>query len=317
MVKSALYLLLGKEEFLKQEFIQNLRNSLFPKASGLDLNYQEFHAGTQPLHLLLDFLQTAPFLSDKRLAILREVDELEDEERKTLLLFVERFPTSGVLVVVSNEGSVKKDDFLKQLSEKGTLVACHPPFERDLPRWIENRVKKYGKEVERGALPLLMERAGKDLASLDSALEQLTIYINDRRQILGKDIEALLGKSVEADVFRLVDVLLEKNTKAALEITGALLKEGTRAYEIVAVLAGQFDRMKTAQGLLREGRPEREVGSELRVHSFFLEKFIRQTQKIKGEEMAHIFRKLLECDESIKTSRLEDGLALERLILQL
>lgn len=314
-MRNPLYLLAGKEAFLKREFIQDLRQSLFPKDPS-NLNYQEFHAGKDPLSSVLDFAGTAPFLSEARLAILWDADDLSDEEKEALLVYAGRPASAGVLVVVSKEASAKKNEFLRKLSEKAKLVPCYPLFERDLPQWIQGRAKKRGIRLDGDALAIFSERLGKDLGSLDGALEQTAVFASPRTQITSKDIDGLLGRSIQADVFELADAVLEKNAKSALGIVTTLLREGTRAFEIVPVLAGQFDRLRRGSALLAEGRSSQEIGADLRIHSFFLEKFMRQARRVPVDRAAEILRRLLGCDEAIKTSRLSDALALERFVLE-
>jgi DNA polymerase-3 subunit delta len=315
MVREPLYLLAGKEAFLKREFLKELRESLFPKDPS-DLNYQEFRAGSDALSAVLDFAGTAPFLGEARLAVLWEVDELSDAEKETLLAYAGRPAPTGIVVAVSEEASAKKNEFLRKFSEKAKLIACYPPFERDLPQWIGARAKKKGIRLEAGAAELLSDRAGKDLASLDSALEQAAVYASPRTLVTLKDLDGLLGRSIQADVFELADAILDRNAKRAFAIVEALLGEGARAFEIVPVLASQFDRLKRGSALLAEGRSQQEIGADLRIHSFFLDKFMRQARRAPAGKASEIFRKLLDCDEAIKTSRLSDALALERFVLE-
>jgi DNA polymerase-3 subunit delta len=315
-VSKQIYLLIGKEIFLKKEFIQNLRKSLFPSSSDASFNYQEFETEKDSLGALIDFLQTAPFLAEKRMAVWWGIDEISDEQKEKLFLSLDAFAASAILVLISDQTNVKKDVFLKKLSEKAVVTPCHAPFEKDLPSWVHARVRKNKASIEPQGAPLLIERTGKDTASLSHAIEQLLVFIHPRTQILRKDIEALLGRSLEADVFGLVDLLIQKNTSAALKNVSALFKEGTRGYEIVAVLAGTFERLSRVSGLVKQGRSPEEIGQTLKAHPFYLEKILKQARMVSEGGLRKIVERLLECDETIKTSRLNDGLALERFVLE-
>ena len=315
-MKKALYLLVGKEEFLKKEFIQNLRKSLFPQGQSGEINFQEFHAGIDPLGAALDFARTAPFLGDKRLAVLWGIDDLAAEEKESLLAYTANPAPASALVLVSGEGNANKNGFLSGLSRVCAVTACHVPFERDLPQWIQTRARKSGVQMESSAAPILVERAGKDVTALSHAIEELALYVHPRTQVLAKDVESLLGRSAEADVFELSDMLIRKNVNSALEKVEALFRDGARAYEIVAALASQFDRLRKAGVLMREGKPDKEVGAELKVHPFFLDKFLSQAKGIPEGTMREISKRLLSCDEAIKTSRLDERLAVERLVLE-
>lgn len=311
-----LYLLVGKEDFLKKEFVRELRASLFPKG-GADLNGTEFRAGEKPLSFLFEFLQTAPFLSEKRLAVVSGVDDFEDEEWEAMVRFSAHFPSTAALALLSDQPSAKKSPFPPALIESGKVVACYPPFDRDLPGWIEGRARRSGVTVDRDAVPVLVERSGRETAALASALETLAIFVHPAKRVTRADAERLLGKSVQADVFELVDRVLDRDAAGAATMTASLLEEGTRGFEVVAVLAGQFERLRRARRLLDRGLTARDVGVEMKVHSFFLDKFVRQASKAPAERLRTATARLLACDEAVKTGKAGDRIALERLVLEL
>ena len=315
--KGGIYLLVGKEEFLKKEFVRSLKSSLFKNLSELDLNFREFDAEPGGFAAFKDFLQTLPFLSPQRLAVLSGVDELEEGEKESLLSFIASFPSSAAAVLVSCETSAKKNPFLSAVSKKAKTVSCYAPFDRDLPQWISTRAKHAGIRLEPAASALLIDKMGKDVPALSSSLEMLATYIHPRKDVNAGDVEALLGRSLQNDVLVLVDNLLKKDAKAALSMTANFLREGIRGFEIVAVLAGQFERMRKAKALMDEGLPGAQVGTELRVHSFFMDKFVVQVKSLSRFDLRKVFRELLLCDESIKTGALSESLAVERLVLSL
>lgn len=317
MVAPSLYLLVGKEEFLKKEFIQNLKNSFFKNPSELSLNFQAFDPESGSFAAFRDFLQTAPFLSERRLAILSGIDDLEDDEKESLISFIGSFPPSAAAVLVSEEGNAKKSSFLAALSVKAKTVSCYAPFDRDLPQWISTRAKEAGIRLEPAACSLLIDKMGKDVPTLSSSLEMLATYVHPKKEVSARDVEALLGRSLQNDVFLLVDVLLKKDAKASLSMVAHFLTEGIRGFEIVGVLAGQFERLRKAYRLMEEGVPGAQIGSELKVHSFFLEKFTAQVKSLSRFDLRKVFQEFLLCDESIKTGALNERLAVEKLVLSL
>jgi DNA polymerase-3 subunit delta len=315
-VVNGITLLLGKEEFLKREFIEELRRRFFPRTAASDANYQEFDLGETSFKTAAQFLETLPFLSEKRVAIVRGLDRTAEDEKEAVLAFADRFPSTAVLVLVSDESSVKKDDFLRRLSEKVRTVACHTPFDRDLPGWVQARARKIGIDIDREALPVLTERCGRDLAAIHSALEQLSLGIHPRNRIERCDAESFLGRSVHADVFSLVDAFEAGRATGALEILEALFREDARGYEIVAVLAAQFEKLKKVSVLKARGLSDREIGAELKVHPLFLSRLLRQARAIPSQKLGLILAKLLECDHAVKTGVLEEKLALERFVFE-
>ncbi len=300
------YLLLGKENHLKKEFIQGLKKKFFPTGDS-SLNYQEFDMEKEEFYAALDFIQTAPFLADHRMAVLWGLDELGADEQTALLNAKKNWPSAAVLVACSEASNVKKSTFLTDLGKGANVSVYHVPFDKDMPQWLATRASKKGIALEPAAISLLIDRVGKDVAALDSSLEGLVLYIHPRKQIAAKDVETLLGRSVQEDVFTLMDDLLDRNSFAALKRTEDLFREGVKSFELVSILAGQLERM----GKVMSG------AGDLKMHPYVLEKLERQCRKVTKEKLAWIVRQVLACDEAIKTSQIEDRICLEGLILSI
>jgi DNA polymerase-3 subunit delta len=317
MVVQPLYLLAGKEEFLKNEFILNLKHALFPAGQDASLNTQEFDPSKDPAGSVIDFLQTAPFLSQKRLAIVRAADEWEEDDLKALAAYALQPSPTGVLVLCSSEGVSKKSAFGSEITGRASVVSCQPPYERDLPAWILARAQKTGKAMDRDALEPLLERVGKELRVLATALEELALYVGKKDRIQAVDVTTFFGRSAEADVFELVDRLVGRDAKGSLRITEGLLRDGSGAYEIISVLAGQMEKLKKGRVLLEQGVAPRDAALQLKVHPYYAEKFARQARSFGEGALGKIFKLLLTADQDIKKSRLPEQLAVERLILEI
>ena len=307
-------LLIGKERFLKREFILAQRQRLFPDDPNPGLNFQEFAAGQDPVHAVLDFLNTAPFAADHRLAVLWGADALEEEEQESLLAALKKLPASSVFILETEQTNAKKDAFLRKLSEKAKLVACHTPFDRDLPGWVETRAKKNACSIDRAAALFLIACIGANLAELDSALEQLSLFAHPKQTITIDDVRALFQKKSQEDVFQLAELLHDRRPAQALRLTDALFNQGTRTPEIVAALGGQLERWKKGARQLEAGRALPDIAQDLRVPVFFQEPFFRRLKSLSMERLETLTEALLVCDESFKTGQVEERLAFERLI---
>ncbi len=306
--KGALYLLTGKESFLKKEFIQNLRTD--------GVSCREFHSENDSLNEFLDFAGTSSFFESKKVAVLWSVGDLPKADRGRLASFINAIPASCSVVLESEETASKRNDFLTELFLKAKVVTCHTPFDRDLPRWVETRAKKRGKAIAAPAVQALISQSAKNLSLIDASLEELSLYAMERERIELADVETLLGRSAQSDAFLLMDFILDGKKKEALFLVGDILKSGKRAFEIVGMLQTQWERLRKAVHLMENGASQQEIGNQLRVHSFFLEKFMRQVRQVKAVQFDEIARQILACDQSLKRSLVSERLGLEKLVLE-
>lgn len=244
-------------------------------------------------------------------------EKLDASDKKILLETLDTFSSSGVIVFESEEPNAKKDSFLRQLSEKTKVLVFQPVYERDLTAWLQARAREKGSEIDRPAAEVLVGRVGKDLASLSMALEELAVYAGTGKRIAADDVRRLLGKPAQEDVFTLLERIVNKDLAGALKLAAGLWKEGAAPQEILAVLTGQWDRLRKVSVYAAGGKSGEFIGSELRIHAYFLNQWLRQAEKVSPAEYSRGFEALLACDEGIKTGKVNDRFAVEALLVRL
>ena len=310
-VRPALYLLVGKDRFLKRETLDGLRIKFFPKGSDAASNFYEIKAGKTPLNELFDFLRTSPFLAEKRLAVLWEVESLSEEEQEDLLTKAEGLPATAVLVSVAEEGTPKKDAFLREWSLKTTLLSCYLPKEDKLPAWVRAQAEKKGLKISGEACVFLAQRMGEDAAAILRGIEQLSLMVSPGISVELKDAAALFGRPLKQSAFELINVLLRKNTAAVLRSFQTLSEEGSVALEILPLLASQIDRLRRARFLMGAGLSENEIAGRLKIHPFYLKDTLKQAALLSDQKARDFLARLAVCEEEIKTGRMSQRPAFE------
>ena len=116
------YLFLGEEDFLKEEAVQKLKARFLDTSTG-DLNYGVFYAKEKDfsINALLDSLNTMPFLSKKRLVVLKDADSLSAPNAKCVLSYLENPKETSIFVIESRLAAIK-GGFILDLSKLAHLV---------------------------------------------------------------------------------------------------------------------------------------------------------------------------------------------------
>ena len=311
-----LYLLIGKDRSLKKEFIDELQKKHFPAGSEASLNSQEFQSEEDLFQEFRSFIQTAPFLAPCRLATLWEVDALKKEEKESLVSFASSLPEYAHVVLATDSGNTKSE-FLSALALKAKLVTCHTPFEEGWPSYLQKRAQKKGIQMAPGASQAMLERVGRDTLLLGQALEALTVFIYPKKELTSDDVGDFLGRSAEEDTFSLADMILEKNLTQALFKIKGLREQGTRGFEILSVLAGQWERLHRALSALEIGVAPQAVAAQQRVPAFLADKFIAKLRRLKISDVLKHMAATLAYDELVKTGRLDEKFAVEFLATEL
>ncbi len=125
--------------------------------------------------------------------------------------------------------------WFKAIEKLGAVVQIWPIGPRELPRWIEQRLRSAGLQPTREAVQLLADRVEGNLLAARQEIDKLLLLHGPGPL----DADALLGAvadSARYDVFELVDSALRGETGRALRILEGLRSEGTAAAVVLWAL---------------------------------------------------------------------------------
>lgn len=294
-------LLYGKEDFLKQEWLEKQLRLIFKDPSSKELNYHSFWCQKKSRNFsdfrtVLDLVKTSPFLSDKRLVVIREVEYLSSKEEEVLHSYIETPYTFSLLVLETKEGALRRNPFLQKLSKNAETIPFHPLKGGELLRWVQQRAALNNQKVDEEAFSVIRERAGDRLVDLAGVLDELSLYVGQRREITCADALTLLGRSAPHDAFGLAEAILRRDQKRALMWAHQLSMEGVSPAEMIGALYWQLNHLRQPGVTPSPAAPSRHLDE--RTFTAFV-------------------NRLVESDEAIKTGVLGGEIALEKLILEL
>lgn len=250
MVKqeSSVYLLAGTEHFLKEESLAKIKSAFLDSASA-DFNFNVFYAGTQDAEKILECANTVPFLGEKRVVLVRQVEDLSVADKRFILSYIQA-PQKHTLLILETSQDYLNQGFLAEISQFAKVIFCRPVQGNRLLTWIRGFVQAQGKRIDEEALRLLVDNLGNSLQSLASALDNLILYIGEEDKIEADDVAMLVGPDVDAGAFELFDAVFARNKKKAFQILDSLLKDGVNSAQILGALAHKIISERLGQHLL-------------------------------------------------------------------
>ncbi len=312
---SPLYLFSGQEEFLKEEAVKRLRDSLLAPGA-VDFNYHLFYGKEDSGARIVDAALTLPFMSGKRLVVVKEGEKLGVSDKKEMLKYAQS-PSPSTCLILFIDKIDRRDNFYSLLMESGKEVSFNPVRENDIIGWIENRARKEGKMIAPRAAFELKERIGGNLRELTNHLTKLFLYIGDKEEVGVEEVRVLVGEGRETNSFTLTEAISEREKGKALKILGKILSEGRKAPEIIGLIAWQMRRIAEAKSRIAREETAAEVCKSLGIFPFFQKKFISQVKKFSPPQLRENFYSLLKADRQFKSGRLTPDLILELLVIKL
>ena len=328
----AVYVLYGDDTFSSREVFQELvdamgspelRESNLTEFEGAGLNAAQFAAAAQAM----------PFLTERRLVVIRGLLAAADGQTQgrrrgrqparqeqanpsdAIIAALEGLPPTTDVVFL--EGRVAPGNPILAALKPLANVRDFPVLRGDrLSKWVRERMEQKEGAITGEAVSLMVEMVGSNLWTMDSELEKLATYRIGSR-VEAEDVRALVSAAREANVFALVDTILEHHAEAAMDMMGRLLQSGATATYVLSMVARQARFLVLAQELGRQRVPPNEWGERLGIQQeFVLRKTTQQARQYSADQLRRLYGLLLETDLAMKRGETTDDVAMVEFLAQ-
>ena len=217
---SKIYLLMGEETFFTDK-ISNFFQNKFIDESLKEFNLEIHYGKDSSILKVLNSCKSFPMMSDKKLIIVKEAQELDVFKTKnnTYLNYLLEYiknpnQSSTVIYCIKNKKLDKRGKLYKSFLEHAIVLDSDAKenkiYDNQIPKWIRNEVQNENFTINDDALFLISENIGNNLVKISNALKK--VYINKTNKTIDvKDVESYVGINRDYNYFELQDSLVEKN----------------------------------------------------------------------------------------------------------
>ena len=259
-------------------------------------------------------------MAPKRLVWVRNAEAIFGRSKDALapLLNYLEEPDPMCCLVFEATNRVKKNATLyKRIAKSGLVYESTTPRERELPAWVNQRVRQRGRQIGRAAADALVDAIGADLSALDAAVERLTIYVSEPDSIEVNHVRETVPNTRTHTVWELVDAVANRNVSTALARAHQLLGQGQAPLQLLALVTRQFRQLLIGCDVRRRGGTVADAAAEAGVPRFRERQFASQLNQYAFEELLAALARLERADELLKSSMLPDELNFESALLDL
>jgi len=309
------YLIYGKERLLLEEAVERLKSS-FAGEGDLAFDYDQFFGGRDSAATVIQAAETLPFMSPKRLILVKDVDQFASSDIKLLADYAGNPSPSTCLILVA--GDVKKTSPLyKAIEKKGQVFEYKLPSKNDYPNWVKKRFKSKDKLITDKAADFLVESIGHDLNKLGNEIEKISLFYDDKAEINEEEVSSLIHGSPENTIFDLVDAIGRRDKNNAFLFLNHIMEEKNDPPQLIFfMIVRQFRLLLKTKSLLDRDLTDQAISKELKVPYFVAKKYREQCRNFSLENLRVIYRLLAGVDLSLKTSEREPRLLLEDLLVK-
>ena len=302
----------GQFEWLKKDILKKIGYD--PS----DLNYSYFDMKEASYDEVELDLVSLPFFADEKIVILDHLLDvttakkrnLTDEDLKQFENYLEN-PSESTRLVIFAEGKLdSKRRLVKLLKRDAQIIEATTPKEQDLKRYFSSQAQELGLHFVGDSLDQLLLKSGYDFGELQKNIALLQAYKEDG-QITLEDIEEVVPKSLQDNIFDLTQMIIKRQIDQARNLVKDLRLQGEDEIKLIAILLGKFRMFSQVKIFSEEGQSESQIVASLselsgrKVNPYQVKFALRDSRRLSLSFLKQVMMTFIETDYAIKSGTYE------------
>jgi DNA polymerase-3 subunit delta len=318
------YLFFGPEEYLIKYYL-NAISSLIVDEDMRDLNYVCLE-GKKDVDSIIENCETMPVFSERKLIVVKNSgffktkkgDSGENSTEKKsgkdrLADYLENLPTYSCIIFVESELD-KRMKLVNTIKKKGLLVEFDYQKPADLVKWVAKVFKSNGKSVDQMTASYIVENSEYSMTELLNEIDKIVNFSGDKQQITIEDVDSVCTRTIKSRIFDLTDAVSQGNVSKALILLNDMASLKEPMQKILYMIVRQIRMVYRIKLLRQKGVREDAAAKQLGLTPFVASKVLGLSRNMDINILERAMYYSLELDESIKTGKITDRVAIELLI---
>jgi DNA polymerase-3 subunit delta len=308
------YLIVGDQDLLLDQAVEALKSSV-AEVADLDFNLETFDGESASADNVVAACNTLPFVSERRLVIVRGVDKMSKHNAEALVRYAEDPSPTTILALVAKK-LAKNTRLFKVVDKLGGVIERKTPEAREFPRAVQEMFARMGKRISLEGAEYLVSAVGRDLQRLTVEVGKTVSYVGPRIDIGLADVEEVASTTARASVYELGTALGNRDCATALRLLNRLVGDGESVFGLHALALRQLRDLLSARALIDRGEDSQDdLAQALGRPAWQMRNLGRQARRFSAGELVGLLRAAAAMEAEMKTSR-DPRLAFERWIVR-
>lgn len=320
-----LYLFYGSEKLLIRETIAAMRRK-FLNPSFESLNYIKLENSSAAVDVIINACETLPFFDSKKIVTVNDStffkgkkgvgeDKCTENGNQELIKYFSSIPQTSILIFTTGDNIDRRKKICAAIKKNGDIVEFGHLRGAELLSWIEMVFQKSGKKISRTNAVYFSENVSGDLENYSSEIEKVCSFSGSRTEISRDDIDSVVSKSLESNIFKLVDFISIKKSDRALSILNDLILDSQPVPVILTMIIRQYRLLLNVKLMQEKGYSPADISRTLKIMPFIETNLSKISRNYTLSQIEDRLNQCLDTDISIKKGKMDQRIALETLIV--
>lgn len=271
------------------------------------------------LYSLIDELTTVSLFDNQKVIILKSGNELLSEKEEKIDELVNAMvdnSNSNVLIIVDSEFDLKSAERFKKYSQ---IRKYAQEFDLrvsniKLDDYSKNSFERDGYVITDDANNMLCN-SSVSLSMLKNNIEKLKCYKSDDRNITWEDIDLLVTKPIDEDVYSLTNAVLRHDKKLIFQLYEGFKYISIQPTYLLSLLINKFQELYNVHIIARGNVKQADIATMFNISSGRAFHLLKDSKNQSLEEIKFNLEYLNKLDYDIKRGRIDAGIGLEMYFL--
>ncbi len=251
-----------------------------------------------PVSNVLDICQTAAFLSDRRIVLVRNAGRFKADEVQPLVEYLAS-PMPTTLLVLGAGGGAMPTRLTKAVKDHGHIVDATTPMGKGRTAWVQDHVRNGPVKLDSQAVAVLTEHLGEELGQLEGILDAIAAAHGEGARISVDQMEPFIGAGGAAAPWELTDAIDSGDATGALVQLHRMLGAGGRhPLVVMATLSRHVSTLLRLDGA--DVTNEAEAASLLGIAAYPAKKAMTQSRRLGSEAIMRATKLASEADADLR-----------------
>lgn len=267
---------------------------------------------------ILNEINYVDLFNEKKLLIVSNFTfkKMKDKEEKALSNYINHMNDNVIILKCIDEKLDTKKELIKLVNDKCKVIELKKMDYKTLHEYVTKIFSDNNKRITYNQIKNILSLCENDTDSVLNEVNKLLLYKMDSDIITDEDIENVISKNSEKEMFKLNDAVMAHNIPNMLESTKTLVSSGVDEVVIIDYLSKQFRTLYQIKVMSKDTGIQT-ITSRLSLNPFVTKKMLDVVGKFSEEKLLNIIYKLSDADISIKVEGLDKSKVLENFYLSI
>ncbi len=327
MQLKTVYLFTGEEEYLMKKSIDMIKDK-YIESSFETLNYIQIDEKNGDFEAILNASETLPFMSPKKLVVVKDIEKMIENENsdfdKKLSKYIEGLDSYLILIIIDKRNTLKKTTSLyKKIKNMDGIVEFSSLKGNSINSWIEDIAGEKNKKISSSTINYFLKQSTyldygseKNLYDLENEFKKILSF-SSKEEITREDIDMVLIRTLDTNIFNLLNSISEKNSDEALKIFNEMYSSNEPIQKILFMIIRHLRLFLMYKFYKKKGYNENDIRTKMKISPYEFKKIVSGSGHFNEDSLKILLEIILKIDEKQKTSFQDEKLALEILLIKI